>query len=306
MPVGFYELLQVAPDAPPERVRAAWQDQVAQVVRKMRNADAKRIDRTPIEARRIALNEAYAVLSDPTRRRRYDRFREVSRLGMPSDADELWRVAGPSLVDPGAAAAVEVIRALSDLKVGGPLVEVPARDPVSQPSSAGSPAIAAAIGGTSGTVVVSIEESTSSVSARPATAPSMPPPSNQPGRTGETTGTGRVKPQKVPTPRTGPVIDRSASTEALARLFDQYGPTGAFLKATRDVRKLTQADLSTLTKISQRFLDAMERDAYTELPGGTFVRGYLKMVIRGLEALDGSEVEEFIEGYMSRFTRARG
>ena len=97
MPVGFYELLQLAPEASPDAVRAAWQDQVAQVVRRMRTAEAKKLDRAPIEARRLSLNEAYAVLSDPVRRRRYDRFRAVSRDGLPTDPDELWRIAGPSL-----------------------------------------------------------------------------------------------------------------------------------------------------------------------------------------------------------------
>lgn len=295
MPVGFYELLQVAPDSPPERIRAAWQDQVAQVVRKIRSTEARKLDRAPVEARKVALNEAYAVLSDPARRRRYDRFREISRVALPTDPEELWRVAGPSLVDPGAAAAVELIRALSELKVGGPLVDAPA--------APGRDAVATLPPGPeAGAVVVSIEDSSVTL------APPMPPPSLQPGPA--------LKPKAKPTadgsashprpPKTGPVIDRTASTEALARLFDQYGPTGAFLRATREIRKVSLADMSALTRISQRFIDAMERDAYKELPGGTFVRGYLKMVIRGMEALDGSEVDEFIEGYMSRFHRARG
>lgn len=296
MPVGFYELLQVAPDAPPERIRAAWQDQVAQVVRKIRSTEARKLDRAPVEARRVALNEAYAVLADPARRRRYDRFREVSRVGLPTDPEELWRAAGPSLVDPGAAAAVELIRALSDLKVGGPLVDPP-------PGPAREAASTLPPGAESGTVVVTIEESLVT------RAPAMPPSTLQPG---PVTGTKPRPPSEAtgsrpkPPPKAGPVIDRSASTEALARLFDQYGPTGAFLRATREIRKVSLADVSALTRISQRFLDAMERDAYTELPGGTFVRGYLKMVIRSLEALDGSEVDEFIDGYMSRFHRARG
>ena len=50
----------------------------------------------------------------------------------------------------------------------------------------------------------------------------------------------------------------------------------------------------------------MERDAYTELPGATFVRGYVRMVLRSLEALDGPDLDEFVDGFMSRFHRARG
>ena len=286
MPVGFYELLQIAPDATPEAVRAAWQDQVAQVVRKMRNAEAKKLDRAPIEARRLGLNEAYAVLSDPARRRRYDRFREVSRTGLPTDPEELWRAAGPSLVDPGAAAAVEVIRSLTELKVGPPFSTHPERPAPKEVTSPGFPA-----------PTVSISEESPSVQSLPNIALEPVDPS---AMRRATPTAARIS------PKAGPAIDRSASTEALARLFDQYGPTGAFLRAIRDVRRISTADLSVITRISQRFLDAMEADAYTDLPGATFVRGYLKMVLRALEALDGSEMDEFVEGYMSRFNRARG
>lgn len=282
MPVGFYELLQIAPDASAEAVRAAWQEQVAQVVRKMRNAEAKKLDRAPIEARRLSLNEAYAVLSDPARRRRYDRFREVTRTGLPTEPDELWRAAGVSLVDPGAAAAVEVLRALTELKVGPPFSAQPER---TQPREVTNP----------GVPVAEVQP----------VAPTLPPPSIAPDAV-ESPAVRRPQPTARVAPASGPAIDRSASAEALARLFDQYGPTGAFLRATRDARRVSTADLSTLTRVSQRFLDAMERDAFTELPGATFVRGYLKMVLRALDALDPAETEEFIEGYMSRFHRARG
>jgi hypothetical protein len=105
----------------------------------------------------------------------------------------------------------------------------------------------------------------------------------------------------------GLAIDRNVAAEDLARLLDHYGPTGAFLKASRELRRITLPQLSATTRVSLRFLDAMERDAYTDLPGATFVRGYLKMVVRTLEAIPpGAESEEFIEGYMSRFFRARG
>lgn len=86
-----------------------------------------------------------------------------------------------------------------------------------------------------------------------------------------------------------------------------YLRTGiAWLRAVREARKVPIEDLSASTRITQRFLDAMERDAYHELPCATFVRGYLRMVVRALEALDGADLDDFVEGYMSRFHRARG
>lgn len=269
MSVGFYELLQVSPDAPPEVLRAAWQEQVAQVVRKLRAAEARNVDLAAIEARQVALKGAWEVLSDPARRRRYDRFRALSRAGLPSDPEELWNEASPSLVDPAAAAALEVIRALTELRTGdGPaaLTTLPAT--------------------AADTVSIEDDEAVTGVT----TAPARRPPEPRPAR-----------PVGTPLP-----IDRSVPTETLGRLGDQYGPTGAWLRAVREHRKVSLADLSASTRITQRFLDALERDAWHELPSATFVRGYLRMAVKALEAGEGADVEDLVEGYMSRFHRARG
>lgn len=272
MPVGFYELLQVPPDASPEAVRAAYQERVAEVVRKARAAEARQQDLAGIEARRAALAEAWAVVSDPARRRRYDRFRELSRSGLPVEPDELWREANRSLVDPVAAIALEVVRTVTDLRVGDPV------------------AVAA-------TPEVEVEVSPVQVREPEPTRPAEPAPPAPSGRR-------HAEPRLPPTPDL--TLDRTVSTESLARLFEQYGPSGAYLGAVRQLRRVSLDELSATTRITRRFLDAMERDAYTELPGATFVRGYVKMVLRALEALDGPEAEEFVDGYMSRFHRARG
>lgn len=272
MPVGFYELLQVPSDATPEAIRAAWQERVAEVVRKARAAEARQQDLSGIEARRAALSEAWSVLSDPARRRRYDRFRDLSRSGLPSDPEELWKEAHRSLVDPTAAAALEVIRMVTDLRVGEPAVNPPPE----------------------------ADAEVSHVSVRDVAetnAVAEPPTAISPIR----------RPHEVRAPPAPDLpLDRTISTESLARLAEQYGPSGAYLGAVRQLRRVSLDELSATTRVTRRFLDAMERDAYQELPGATFVRGYVKMVLRALEALDGPESDDFVDGYMSRFHRARG
>ncbi len=333
MPIGFYELLQVAPDAPADVVRVAYQEQVAQVVRKLRAAEARQQDVAAIEARRAALAEAWSVLSDPLRRRRYDRFRELSRGALPADPEELWSQAGPSMIDPAAAAALHVLRTLTDLKVGEPVSDpTPVESEVSgvrrverheravertdsrvelRPEPRVEPAAE------SRPVELRVEPRVAEPDPRPAAGeatvavpnpsrggPTPPPltfpaPSNAPGPA--------KKPEARAPAASGLSIDRNVAAEDLARLLDQYGPTGAFLRAAREMRRTTLPQLSATTRISLRFLDALERDAYTDLPGATFVRGYLKMVVRSLEAIPpGPEVDEFVEGFMSRFFRARG
>jgi curved DNA-binding protein CbpA len=337
MSIGFYELLQVAHDAPPDAVRAAYQEQVAQVVRKLRAAEARQQDVAAIEARRAAIAEAWGVLSDPLRRRRYDRYRDLARGTLPADPDELWAQAGPSMIDPAAAAALHVVRTLTDLRVGEPVSELGTAEPEISGvhvradrrgdlhrssegrnsegrSSEGRNSEGREPRSTEATDPRPDLRGPERVQVRLAEAPHdprsqtggvvppalvLPPPSVAPA--------GRKPEAPRPAPVSSLSIDRNVAAEDLARLLDQYGPTGAFLRATRELRRSTLPQLSATTRISLRFLDAMERDAYTDLPGATFVRGYLKMVVRALEAIPaGAEVDEFIEGYMSRFFRARG
>jgi curved DNA-binding protein CbpA len=271
MATGFYELLGVSPDASAPQIRSAWQEQVATVVRKIRAAEARQLDLSPLEARREALAEAWAVLSDPVRRRRYDRYRELSRGTLPTNPDDLWAAAGASLVDPAAAAALELVRTLTSLRVG---------DGFSAPTP----------------VPVEVDLPEPEVVAQPTgVEPEIPPA------------------PVVPSPRRPVVrapqqleIDASVPGEDLERLLDLYGPTGAYLRAVREARGITLDQLSSVSRISLRFLDAMERDAFAELPTATFVRGYLRTVARCLEALHpGEELEEYVEDWMARYHRAR-
>jgi hypothetical protein len=330
MSIGFYELLQVAPDAAPDAVRAAYQEQVAQVVRKLRAAEARQQDVAAIEARRSALGEAWAVLSDPVRRRRYNRYRELARGTLPTDPEELWAQAGASLVDPAAAAALHVLRTLTDLRVGEPVFDAPVDEPEvsgvhripdghrgdahrgdparAEPSRGESPRPepVARLSPDASNATIVLPPPTRADPAPRADGPPplvLPPPSLA---VGTPVIPRRATDNRTP-PASGLAIDRAVPVEDLARLLDQYGPTGAFLRAARELRRTTLPQLSATTRVSLRFLDAMERDAYTDLPGATFVRGYLKMVVRSLEAIaPGPEAEEFIEGYMSRYFRARG
>jgi hypothetical protein len=327
MSIGFYELLQVSPDAPSDSVRAAYQEQVAQVVRKLRAAEARQQDVAAIEARRAALAEAWGVLSDPLRRRRYDRYRDLSRGALPPGPEELWALAGPSMIDPAAAAALHVVRTLTDLRVGEAVVEPPPAEPdisnvqIRRAEAARAPELRVAdpraetevrpspeprADGRPTDARAQIRLGDPARAEAPQRTPEVAPALVMPAPSVAPAGRGRAEPIRA-APASSLVIDRNVAVEDLARLLDQYGPTGAFLRATRELRRSTLPQLSATTRVSMRFLDAMERDAYTDLPGATFVRGYLKMVVRALEAIPaGPEADEFIEGYMSRFFRARG
>jgi cytoskeleton protein RodZ len=83
------------------------------------------------------------------------------------------------------------------------------------------------------------------------------------------------------------------------QLTKSLGPTGALLKATRQLRGLSLQQLSETTRISSRYLDAVEREDFDTLPSAAaFVRGYVREMARILEL----DIERVVEGYMRRFS----
>ena len=127
---GFYELLGIDPAARPEQVRAAYQNRLGELVRRMRAAKKAGADVTVLEGQERTLREAMQVLSDPVRRRRYDAFRqavasEALEGDEPLDGERLWAVARDALVDPAAVAAMQVLSRLTTLPVGAPFAKAP-------------------------------------------------------------------------------------------------------------------------------------------------------------------------------------
>jgi hypothetical protein len=88
---------------------------------------------------------------------------------------------------------------------------------------------------------------------------------------------------------------RSSDITAMVR---EYGFSGALLSAVRDARGLSLQEMSDSSRISVRYLQALEDDDFERLPSATFVRGYVREMARLLE-LDEDRV---VEGYMRRFS----
>jgi cytoskeletal protein RodZ len=51
---------------------------------------------------------------------------------------------------------------------------------------------------------------------------------------------------------------------------------GSYLRAQRDRRGMSSAELSRVTRIPRNSLEAIESDRFDELPGEVFVKGFLK------------------------------
>jgi hypothetical protein len=94
----------------------------------------------------------------------------------------------------------------------------------------------------------------------------------------------------------------SVPADPIARAERQLGRTGPFLRSVRESRGLSLDDLSKGTRISSRYLEAIEADAFDRLPSAIFVQGYVKQVVEQLE-LDGNGV---VEAFMAAYRAQRG
>ncbi len=63
-------------------------------------------------------------------------------------------------------------------------------------------------------------------------------------------------------------------------------PFGEQLKREREMRGVSLEEISAATRISTRFLEALENEQWDRLPGGVFNRGFIRSVARFL-GLDG-------------------
>jgi hypothetical protein len=281
MAQGFYEILSVGTTASNDDISGAYHTRLAELVRRLRAARKQGADVTILEGQERGLREAMQVLSDPVRRQRYDAFQRASRDGMPSGAEDLWDVAKASLVDPVALAAVAVIRSTTDLDVGNPFPESPKpRRWVSRP---------APVPVAPPPVSIPIE------AAVPTPAPVPQPAELEPTERVIESTASELEPTELDADPVFSLDDPSA-------IAAHFGNDGRFLHTVRELRQMDMSDLATETRISLRYLEAIEGNDFDALPAATFVRGYVKEVARALGVSDAAVVD----GYMELFSRHRG
>jgi cytoskeleton protein RodZ len=71
------------------------------------------------------------------------------------------------------------------------------------------------------------------------------------------------------------------------------GTFGERLKRERELREVTIAEISTATRISVRFLEALENEDWEKLPGGVFGRGFVRSIARYLGLSEESLLAEY-------------
>jgi hypothetical protein len=355
----FYEQLGVDRTASAARIRQSYGQACARLARRRRVLVEQGGSTAQLDLQRARLDEAWAVLADPLRRRRYDALIRWAEGDRANEPDAVWSEVGEALVHPAAAVAAKLLRVTSRLTEIGQLPLAPsgaAEDPetlVPHDDDLTSPRHARLGGGGGPTTDVTSPRLSmpkpsaqrtlppSSISATPmrpeprelldlppavtaSTAATIPPlstpapagprstppsrpPSTPPAAVAPLVVTpapalratpapaGRVTP--APAPSRPPPRVTALDPAVVAELVDENGYGGRLLATVRKRMGLTVQEVADHTRISVKYLEALEGMTRTQLPSSTFVRGYVREVAR-LYQLDGDAV---VAGYMRRY-----
>src|SRR5687768_17263845 len=121
----FYEQIGVDRAASAARIRQAYGQAVSRLARRRKALVEQGGDTTQLDLQRAHLDEAWAVLSDPLRRRRYDAMLGWAEGERTRDADRVWEQVSDALVHPAAAVAAKLLRVTSKLAEIGALPLAP-------------------------------------------------------------------------------------------------------------------------------------------------------------------------------------
>jgi len=79
--------------------------------------------------------------------------------------------------------------------------------------------------------------------------------------------------------------------------------TGAFLKKVREIRGLELNEISQRTKISERYLRALEDEEFTDMPAAVYVRGYVTEYARALRLDPQRAAESYLVRYRAKLPK---
>src|SRR5262249_60930843 len=71
------------------------------------------------------------------------------------------------------------------------------------------------------------------------------------------------------------------------------GTFGELLKRERELREVSLNELTVKTRVPPKFLEALENEEWSKLPGGVFNRGFVRSIARYL----GLDEEAFLSEY---------
>lgn len=240
---------------------------------------------------RRRIEEAYRVLTDAERRRRYDR--ELSRLDFLQWSEE----DAPADAGPRQRQGQERKQETDQEPAGEDQPSLPLVEPQSSASMAAS---------TSPEEVHVSPESTEPEKSVETAAADEPPEAHS---SKEKLVTSPAEPtiseegqiESEPVDDTHSVVAESADRQPeqlppMPKIDDDTSVDGQLLRRVRLARGLELEDIAETTKISIYYLRKLENEDFTDLPARVYVRGYLKQIC----ALLGVDAGRIVNAYLAR------
>lgn len=305
---GFYEQMGVGFDASTDDLRAAYGRSVAHLMRRRDATIGQGGDPGALDLTRARLDESWRVLSDPLRRRRYDAMLAVAGEGLVElDLDNLWGRVSGAMIPPAVVGAVAIVDGATSLGLGrlpvaprpGRVAEELRRDYEEAPTIGADPSAdfgaPRPIGARASSPIALVAEE-----PNPPTLVPFGPPTVGATSSGITQPMGSIDDAlgiQLPPHAPAPPVPAPPARSDLEQLLDIHGPSGAYLKSAREARGMSVPELSEVTRINQRYLEAVEAEDFAALPPTAFVRGYVREIARTLEL----DEERVVTGYIRRF-----
>ena len=277
MSQDFYELLGVSPHASQDEIRQAFQRRLSHLVRRLRAAQNRGADISSLKAQERDLQEAMKALSDTRRRRSYDVFRAACERGIPDDAQQLWEQAKQAYIPPKVAAACHTLSVMTRLPLASMSI-LNQESPLPMDELPTAPRI-------ENIPPLRNRKRSQPRKDRPTNRQATPPNLNQPPE------------QRIETPirvSLSPTNNNDSAGNHLDMLASRFGHDGRFLRAVRERQRRSLEEISVATRVSVRYLKAIEENAFELLPAATFVKGYIKSIVRELSLDDRPVVQDFM------------
>jgi len=254
---NFYDILDIGPDVSQKEIRGAY-IRLKATFGKNNIALYSIMSREETQEVMKRIEEAYRILSDPTKRRKYDLNHGIIRR------DQVEHPVSPFHGD--------------DISVKKkPPKILNNREPVSPDDLLNPPTTDFSEDG--------VAESDTFEERSTTTSP--PDPFNEP-----------KTPDSVPPDEDGiteTTKDKINTTEIAIEKEEEW--RGDFIRKIREIRNVSIEELSENTKISKRYLKAIENEDYKALPAAVFLRGFVIQVAKELKLPH----DKVAAAYMNRF-----
>lgn len=274
----YYDVLEVTPDASPQDIRNAYL-RAKSAYKKDSVALYSLMSEAETEGLLKEIEEAFLVLSNPERRRDYDRRHGILKLDSQPAPQP---AAGAKAPAAGSSNVISIDRVPPMDSVGGgdELLIAPATDFADDARATSGARGIFDSGETPLSGGARAGSSSSSAGAAPAPRAATPLTAAVPSSRGASPG--------------------GAASAALQQEIDEQTEwSGAFLKRVREGRQIAIEELADYTKISKTYLLAIENEDFTKLPAAVFLRGFVTQVAKYMKLPH----DKVVAAYMNRYSR---